>query len=386
MTINDETAYKTLIEQTISLKEITLFRINLPQRSSFSSGIGTRNSREALIIKWTDLEGNIGYGECACRPDPYYSDEYLDAVIDLIQKFVFPLLQSKQTYAEILQILRRIRGWNFAKGAIESTIFQIARSQAGFNLSDSIHAEPIKQIPVGISIGIYKDKKEFYDVVQQAIEDGFQRLKFKISPTADTAVFDHINPLLFDNQVHTGFDANGSFYDADLEKLGYFVNTYQTVIEQPLPPSRFDIYLEAKKRYPSLKVCADEEVKHIGDLIKLHQLNAIDELNLKVGRVGGISAGIEILNYCHRHDIPCWIGGMFETGIGRLVNLEFASYLPNAKAHDLSPSARYFMEDIISPEVTMDKGFVDLEKMQACKVMPGVIEKYTTKKIVKKVA
>lgn len=372
-----------LLNQTVSLDRVELYHIELPQKTHFVSGIGQRKSREALIIKWIDLNGRIGYGECACRPDPYYSAEYLAGVIDMLERFALPLLKTHQTYAEVLAILRKIRGWNFGKAALEAAVFQVARQQSGFQLSDSIHATPIDRIPVGISLGIYKDKGECYDVVQQAIEDGFQRIKFKIAPTVDTTVFDHINPLLFDHQVHTGFDANGSFYHSDLGVLEYFVKTYDTVMEQPFPPSRFDVYQNAKKQFPGLKICADEEVKSIGDLIKLKELQAIDELNLKIGRVGGVTNSIEILNYCKVQDIACWIGGMFETGIGRILNLEFAAFLPKAKAHDLSPSARYFIEDIIVPEVMMDKGFVILETLEACKVIPEILEKYTmNKKIV----
>ena len=370
-----------LLNQTISLKKLELHVLDLPQKNHFTSGIGIRTSRRTLIVKWIDKEGRIGYGECSCRPDPYYSAEYLDGAVLLIQKFVAPLLKTYQTFQEVLDILKRIRGWNFTKSAVESAAFQLARSQSGYDISKDIKAEAIAQVPVGISLGIYQDKSEFYDVVQKAIEEGYQRLKFKISPTANTELFDHINPLLFDNNVHTGFDANGSFYHKDLDKLGYFVNTYRTIIEQPLPPSRFDVYLAAKAQFPDLMVCADEEVKSMGDLIKLHQLGAIDQLNLKVGRVGGVSASIEMMNYCYDHNISCWIGGMFETGIGRLLNLEFASYLSHAKAHDLSPSARYFLEDIIAPEVTMNKGFVDVKAMQDnCKVIPAMMEKLLVSK------
>ncbi len=365
-----------LLHQTISLAKLELHILDVPQKNHFTSGIGIRTSRRTLIVKWIDKEGRIGYGECSCRPDPYYSAEYLDGAVLLIKKFIVPLLKTHQTFQEVLDILKRIRGWNFTKAAVEAAAFQLARSQSGYDLSKDIKASAIGQVPVGISLGIYQDKAEFYDVVQKAIEEGYQRLKFKISPTANTDLFDHINPLLFDHNVYTGFDANGSFYHNDFDKLGYFVNTYQTIIEQPLPPSRFDVYLAAKAKFPKLMVCADEEVKCIGDLIKLHQLGAIDELNLKVGRVGGVSASIELLNYCHDHHISCWIGGMFETGVGRLLNLEFASYLPNAKGHDLSPSARYFTEDIIAPEVTMNKGFVDVKAMQSsCKVLPETMKK-----------
>ncbi len=375
MTINK------LLEQTISLQRLELHLIDLPQIITFKSGIGTRNSREALIVKWIDGNGNAGYGECACRPDPYYSVEYRDAAADVIQKFIAPFLKKEQSYADILAILKKVRGWNFTKAAVEAAVLQIARQQQPFDLSDLITADPIEKVPVGISLGIYQDKDECYEVVQQAIADGFQRLKFKISPSVDTQVFEHINPLLFDNKVHTGFDANGSFYEKDLDAFAYFANTYQTVIEQAFPPDRFDVLQKAKKRFPTLQICADEEVKHLGDVMKLHQLKAIDELNLKIGRVGGITNSIEIINYCEAEGIDCWIGGMFETGIGRIANLELASFLPTAKAHDLSPSARYFQEDIIKPEVTMDRGFVEFSKLDDCMVVDDVLEKYTTERI-----
>ncbi|MFK7810640.1 MAG: enolase C-terminal domain-like protein [Saprospiraceae bacterium] len=369
-----------LLQQPVSLAQLDLFLIDLPQVGSFRSGIGVRNSREALIVKWTDREGRVGYGECACRPDPFYSGEYRDAAADVIQRFIAPFLKGEQTYGDVITILKKVRGWNFTKAAVEAAMFQVVRQTTAINLSDFIAAKPIEKVPVGISLGIYKDKAECYEVVKKSIGEGFQRLKFKISPEVDTEIFDHINPLLFDNKIHTGFDANGSFYEKDLDLFGYFAKTYDTVIEQPFPPNRFDVLLEAKRRFPNLKICADEEVKSIGDLIKLHKLNAIDELNLKIGRVGGVVNSIEIMNYCNQHNIPCWIGGMFETGIGRVFNLEFAAHLPNAKAHDLSPSARYFLEDIIDPVVTMDKGFVPMESLRDCKVVEPLLEKYMTER------
>ena len=113
--------------------------------------------------------------------------------------------------------------------------------------------------------------------------------------------------------------------------------------------------LKAKQENPDVFICYDEEIKSLGDLIKLHHLGVLDEVNLKVGRVGGVMKSIEIIQYCTKHNIPCWIGGMFETGIGRTLNLRMASYLPNARAHDLSPSDRYFLEDIVAPNVEMNK-------------------------------
>ena len=49
---------------------------------------------------------------------------------------------------------------------------------------------------------------------------------------------------------------------------------------------------------------------------------------------------------------------MLESGVGRAYNVAIAS-LPNfTLPGDVSPSARYWARDIVSPEWTMDRGMV----------------------------
>ena len=87
-----------MIDQTITLKRLELHVLDLPQKSVFKSGIGIRKSKETLLVKWIDKDGRVGYGECSCRPDPYYSAEFLKAAVLLIQDFIAPKLQSSQAY------------------------------------------------------------------------------------------------------------------------------------------------------------------------------------------------------------------------------------------------------------------------------------------------
>jgi O-succinylbenzoate synthase len=84
-------------------------------------------------------------------------------------------------------------------------------------------------------------------------------------------------------------------------------------------------------------------------------------INIKPGRVGGFAESRAIHNVCARHDIPVWCGGMLESGIGRAYNVALAS-LPNfILPGDVSPSARYWERDVVTPEWTMDgDGMVDV--------------------------
>jgi len=371
-----------LFKQNISFKAIHLIQLNVPQRNTFKSGIGMRKSREALIIMWEDQNGIKGYGECSCRPDPYYSDEFTEGAIALVNKFIIPFLKKNQTFGDLFHLLNKIRGWNFTKAAVEAAALQVIEKNTGKSPFAMMEYKPLIEVPVGISLGLYSDIDEMKKVVQDALKTGYRRLKFKISPEVRIDFFDIINPLLFKANAYVSFDANGSFDEKDLDILGYFVRTYNSMIEQPFAPNRFDVLLKGKQKYPSLFICFDEEIKSIGDLIKLHRLGVLDEVNLKVGRVGGLINSMEIINYCEKHNIPCWIGGMFETGIGRMLNLRVASYLPDARAHDLSPSDRYFVEDIIQPGVQMNEGRVDIKSLEHCKINTDLLEKYTTDKYI----
>ncbi|BDS13659.1 o-succinylbenzoate synthase [Aureispira anguillae] len=369
-----------LFKQDISLKAIHLIQIDLPQKQQFTSGIGVRKSREALIVVWEDQNGVKGYGECSCRPDPYYSDEFTEGAISLVKKFIIPFLKKTQTFEEVFRLLNKIRGWNFTKAAIEAAALQVIEKNSGISPFDLMESEPMKEVPVGISLGLYTELDQMEEAVKGALETGYRRLKFKISPHVRTDFFEAVNPLLFEADTYISFDANGSFGEQDLDTLGYFVNTYDSMIEQPFAPSKFDTLLKGKEKFPSLFMCFDEELKSIGDLIKLHQLGVLDEVNLKVGRVGGILNSLEIIQYCATHNIPCWIGGMFETGIGRILNLRMAAYLPLARAHDLSPSDRYFLEDIIEPKVQMKDGKVVMASLKDCEINMDLVDKYTIAK------
>jgi O-succinylbenzoate synthase len=69
-------------------------------------------------------------------------------------------------------------------------------------------------------------------------------------------------------------------------------------------------------------------------------------INIKPGRVGGMSQAIEIHDLCQAQDVPVWCGGMLETGVGRAANLAVAA-LPNFKLPgDISATERYYAEDI----------------------------------------
>ena len=113
-------ALTPFLKQEISLASLELLVIDLPQFAAFHSALGTRKSRLALLVKWTDKSGHCGYGECACRPDPFFFSEFIEAAELAIEHFLFPAIKHCKNYGQVLEQMKKIRGWNFAKTAVEA--------------------------------------------------------------------------------------------------------------------------------------------------------------------------------------------------------------------------------------------------------------------------
>ncbi|RMG25992.1 MAG: hypothetical protein D6730_09855 [Bacteroidetes bacterium] len=341
----------------VSFRQLELILLDLPQKEVFRSGIGLRKSRKALIVKWIDADGAFGYGECSCRPDPYYSDEFLEAALLLIRRFVVPGLPGCRTYGELLALHRKIRGWPFTKAAVEFALHDLIMRKHGSSMFQHWHRKPLQRVPIGISLGIQPSADALLESVARAQAAGYRRLKFKISPDTPAAHFLQLRNQL--QGAYISFDANGTFYPQHLPALEVYAG-FDSMVEQPFPPGRLDFVAQARQAIPQLYICLDEEVKGMGQLISAQKAGALDELNLKPGRVGGLYNSLLIAEYCLQQGIPCWIGGMFETGIGRSLNLRLAAYMTQARAHDLSPSHRYFEKDVLSRPIEMDEaGYIN---------------------------
>ena len=110
--------------------------------------------------------------------------------------------------------------------------------------------------------------------------------------------------------------------------------------------------LQAKLATP---ICLDECIRsahHAEQAIRLHACGII---NIKLGRVGGFSEAKKVHDVAQAAGIPVWCGGMLESGIGRAHNIAMST-LPNfSLPGDVSASRRYWLEDIIEPEVEVTK-------------------------------
>jgi O-succinylbenzoate synthase len=154
-------------------------------------------------------------------------------------------------------------------------------------------------------------------------------------------------------------DANSAYTLESAQVLVPLDGMGLLLIEQPLAEDDFWDHRKLQADFETA-ICLDESITHPRHARQALEMGACRIINIKPGRVGGISQGVKIHDICYTDGIPVWCGGMLETGVGRAGNLAIAS-MPNFRLPgDISATERYYAEDItnerfsLNPDSTID--------------------------------
>ncbi len=338
----------------LHLERIVLREIRLPLKEPFRISSGVVTDRRICLLELTDADGVTGWSECVAGEQPNYSAETIDTAWHAIREWLAPrLLGVSVPHPDAVFALldRNVRGHNMAKAALEMGCWDVGARQRSVSLSHFLGGAR-DRVATGISIGIQANPDALAQRARAAYEQGYRKIKVKIEPNADVAfvraVRDELGP-----SVHLMADANSAYTLADADHLAQLDQFDLIMLEQPL--GRDDLVRHATlQQRMATPLCLDESITDVDRAEDMIALKAGRIINIKPGRVGGFAVSRAIHDVCQRNAIPVWCGGMLESGIGRAHNVALAS-LPNfTLPGDLSPSARYWARDIVTPEWTMD--------------------------------
>jgi o-succinylbenzoate synthase len=157
----------------------------------------------------------------------------------------------------------------------------------------------------------------------------------------------------FGDDLFLQVDANAAYTLDHLEDLQRLDEFGLACIEQPLG---WDQLIEHARLQESIAtpVCLDETLRSADDVRRALDLDACRNVNLKPGRVGGLTESLEIAEVCRSRDVPLWCGGMLESGIGRAGNLALCSVAGFTDPADMSPASVLFAWDLVDPTFEVD--------------------------------
>ena len=201
-------------------------------------------------------------------------------------------------------------------------------------------------------------------------------MKIKIKPGYDVEVMRTLRERFPD--VALMADANSAYRLEDAHILKELDAFNLTMIEQPLGSDDIIDHALLQKQLKT-PICLDESIHSLEDTRKAIELGSCGIINIKIGRVGGITEAIKIHDYCEQQGIPVWCGGMLEAGIGRAHNVALTTLTNFVMPGDTAGSNRYWEQDIIEPEVVVEDGYITVPQTVGIGYMPNMnaINKFT---------
>lgn len=335
----------------MKIESITLHHISMPLIAPFETSFGRETDRQCIIIE-IHSEGLVGYGECVASRDPGYNYETTGTAIHILKDFISPLILGKDV-SDALDFQNRvanIRGHHLAKAGVEMALWDLLGKREGKSLRDLFGGMRDK-VEVGVSIGIQDSPQKLVETATNFVKQGYARLKIKIKPGRDVEDSVTLRKALPDIRLQV--DANSAYSMEDADRLKPLDELNLLLIEQPLFEDDIWDHHKFQQKFKT-PVCLDESIvspRHARYAIEMHACKII---NIKAGRLGGLSQGVMVHDLCQQNNMPVWCGGMLETGIGRASNLALAS-LPNFKLPgDVSASDRYYKRDITNERFTLN--------------------------------
>lgn len=336
----------------IHLRAVTLREIRLPLREPFRISSGSVQDRRILLLEIEDDDGIAAWSECVAPELPYYSSESVDTAWLALRAWLIPsvLGRSFDHPSDVHRALEQVaRGHRMAKGALEMGCWGLAAEKDGEPLSRFLGGTR-EALEVGVSLGISESPEALAQRAQREAEAGYRKIKLKIRPRADLEFVDAVRRALPD--VDLMVDANAAYRLQDWRHLVELDAFGLTMVEQPLDGEDLVRHAELQERMRT-PICLDESITGLDRAEDMITLGSGRIINIKAGRVGGLTTAIAIHDRSREEGIPVWCGGMLESGIGRSYNVALASLANFTMPGDLSPSRRYWARDIVDPEWTM---------------------------------
>ena len=335
------------------LERVDLYRLSMPLVSPFRTSFGQVDQRQCLLIAMA-AEGLWGWGECVADAWPGYSYETSGTAWEiLVQHFIPAVLgQEIDSPAGLRQRLAQLRGHPMARAGLEMALWDWLGRATGVSLQSMLGGAG-HRIAVGVSVGIEQDTAALVDKVAGFVEQGYGRVKLKIEPGHDVEPVAAVRQAFPDLKLQVDANAAYTLETAgplkELDALGLLM------IEQPLAEG--DLFDHSRLQQAlATPICLDESVDSIRTARQALEIDACRVINIKSGRVGGLTEALAIHDLCLARQIPVWCGGMLETGIGRAANLALASLPGFTLPGDISASDRYYQQDVAWPRFELIDG------------------------------
>jgi O-succinylbenzoate synthase len=327
----------------VIIDHLTLFHLSMPMVTPFETSFGRSLARECILVA-AGSQGQVGYGEVVTDRFPGYNYETVGTAWHVLTEFLGPaaLEQPLDQVGDLLAAMTPVRGHLMAKAGLELAWWDLQGKLTGQSLQQMLGGSG-SAVEVGVSVGIQETPGSLVEAVERYLSQGYARIKIKIKPGRDVQDTRAVRRAF--SSVRLQVDANSAYSLESAEALRPLDDLNLLLIEQPLAEDDLWDHRSLQARF-STPLCLDESILSARHARQALEMGACRVINIKPGRVGGLSQAMRIHNLCRDRQVPVWCGGMLETGVGRAANLALASLPGFSLPGDISATERYYDRDI----------------------------------------
>ncbi len=297
------------------IEALTARRVRIPLRRPLRSAHGTEPDRDVIIVTCRLEDGTDGWGECPTLHSAGYG-----------------AATTEQVWAD-LGAGRPPRP--VLAGAIADAVLDARLRSEGRSLADALGATRAS-VPTTVVIDL--------DGGSDDAAAGAPSVKWKLTPDNVAGVRVACGAS---SASMRAVDANGSFrtFDAALRALEGLPLRY---IEQPFAVGEDHLAAALAERITPT-VVADESATSLEEVQRLAAMGALGGVSIKPSRLGGVAAAAAAATTTAALGIDVFVGGMWESGIGRAAAVALAACDAVTLPSDLGPPQRYLAVDLTEP-------------------------------------
>lgn len=317
------------------------------------TAVGTHRRRRVGYVHVLTEHGE-GVGEIAAMDSTVGDDADLDSVLRLLASEWIPrVFTAAHARGGVCPGSHVIMGLGpsgaadkMAIAAIEMALLDLELRVADQPLASWLNVEA-QDIAFGAVIGVPENRepREVLDRAIRAIGGGAARIRLKVERGFSVVPAQIVREAV---EVPVQVDANGAFMVDGTSSLEPELVALDRVgvgcLEQPIG-GRDLTKMAAVREQLSTPMCLDEPVTGVLKVRDILRYGAADALCVKPGRMGGIRPALRVLEVARSNGIACFIGGMFETGLGRAMLGVLAEHPAATLISDVAAPSTYLTVD-----------------------------------------
>jgi L-alanine-DL-glutamate epimerase-like enolase superfamily enzyme len=280
------------------IKRIAAYQVDLPLHEGSSKWSGGKSVEvfDSTVVRVETDDGVVGHGE-VCPLGPFYLAAYAKGARTGVAELAPHLLGEDPTQLERLNRLMdaALLGHPYVKSAIDMACWDILGQVAGLPVCTLLGGRYGKDFVLYRAIS-QESPDEMAAKVAGYREEGYRRFQLKVGsdPESDIERIRAVRAVLEPGDVLVA-DANTGWLKHEAARVVRGVREVDVYIEQPCATYEECLSIRRRTDHPFV---LDENIDGIPILLRGHADQAMDVVNIKISKFGGLTRARQARDLC----------------------------------------------------------------------------------------